>query len=69
MLKENAHRGRGVIVLPEKEATVRAISDRGRDDTLLYEMAQSYISEQLTVAGRKFYLRCVLRLALTLAAI
>ncbi|BDA46895.1 probable tubulin polyglutamylase ttll6 [Coccomyxa sp. Obi] len=57
VLKENAHRGQGVIVLPEKEAMARAISVRGRDGTLLYEMAQAYISKQLTVAGRKFYLR------------
>ncbi len=57
VLKENAHRGQGVVVLPEKEATVRAVSDRGKDGMLLYEMAQAYISKQLTVAGRKFYLR------------
>jgi hypothetical protein len=57
VLKENAHRGQGVVVLPEKEAVMQAISERGRDGRLLYEMSQAYIAEQLTVAGRKFYLR------------
>ncbi len=57
VLKENAHRGQGVVVLPEKEAVMRAISERGRDGGVLYEMSQAYIGNQLTVAGRKFYLR------------
>lgn len=55
VLKEDAHRGEGVLVVPEAEALARAGAAR-LDGAL--EMVQAYLGEQYTVAGRRFYLRC-----------
>lgn len=70
MLKEDAHRGKGVHVLPAAEA-VRAARRAGaaragegaggapgpgRPDA--YDIVQQYLADQLTVDGRRFYIRC-----------
>ena len=60
VLKEDAHRGQGVAVVPEVEALTRAgtaMLDRGQGGL---EMVQTYLGEQYTVAGRRFYVRCCL---------
>lgn len=56
MLKENSHRGQGVLVLPEREAMARAGSSNP-DGSTAHEMVQAYIGDQYTVANRRFYLR------------
>jgi hypothetical protein len=57
VLKEDAHRGQGVVVLPRDEAVRTAISARHADGSHVYELAQEYIRDQYTVAQRRFYLR------------
>lgn len=66
MLKENAHRGQGVVVLSKQEALRRAISAH-EDGTTVYEMAQAYLGNQYTIAGRRFYFRRVSALSIASA--
>ncbi len=56
MLKENSHRGQGVLVLPEAEAAARAGASNP-DGSPAHEMLQAYVGDQYTVAKRRFYLR------------
>lgn len=60
MLKEDAHRGQGVAVVPEAEALAKAGSARLDGGQGGLEMVQAYLGNQYTVAGRRFYLRCLL---------
>ena len=71
VLKEDAHRGAGVHVLPVA-AAVREARGRGRHGGPTgaaggpsagagggsYDMVQQYVRDQLTIDGRKFYVRC-----------
>jgi hypothetical protein len=57
VLKENTHRGQGVLVVPEAEAVARAGAAQAGDGGEGPEMVQAYLGEQYTVAGRRFYLR------------
>ncbi|KAK9832730.1 hypothetical protein WJX81_005345 [Elliptochloris bilobata] len=72
VLKEDAHRGAGVHVLPIGEAVHEArrqglnrgaqgsTEDQGPSQGLggaSYDMVQQYVSDQLTIDGRKFYVR------------
>lgn len=57
VLKTTAHRGQGVSVLPQQQA-IRAVLTSSAGEDAMTEMVQEYKSEQYTVAGRRFYLRC-----------
>lgn len=72
MLKEDVHRGAGVHVLPAA-AAAREARQRGpsggegasRDavgphgaGAPSYDMVQAFVRDQLTIDGRKFYIRC-----------
>ena len=59
VLKENTHRGQGVLVVPEVEAIAIAGGARPGGSEQGPEMVQAYLGEQLTIAGRRFYLRCI----------
>ena len=57
VLKTTAHRGQGVFVLPQQQAITAVLASSAEEDATA-EMVQEYKSEQYTVAGRRFYLRC-----------
>ena len=57
VLKTTAHRGQGVSVLPQQQAITAVLASSAEEDATA-EMVQEYKSEQYTVAGRRFYLRC-----------
>jgi hypothetical protein len=54
VLKQEVHRGKGVHVMPlakaVEEAKVRKLDQN-------YDLVQAYVANQLTVLGRKFYIR------------
>lgn len=52
VLKKEVHRGKGVHVLPLRTA----IRD-GKKMEEMYDVVQKYIGNQMTVLGRKFYVR------------
>lgn len=54
VLKEERHRGKGVHVMPLEEAVQKAKVRKFEGN---YDVAQAYIANQMTVAGRKFYVR------------
>lgn len=54
VLKKEVHRGKGVFVLPLNKA-IREGKIRNFDSN--YDLAQAYVANQLTVLGRKFYVR------------
>ena len=73
MLKEDAHRGAGVHVLPAAAAVrkARQLGPRGGAQGTAgdpagsasagggsYDLVQQYVRDQLTIDGRKFYVRC-----------
>lgn len=73
MLKEDAHRGAGVHVLPAAVAVheARHLGHRGGAQGAAgepagstsagggsYDLVQQYVRDQLTIEGRKFYVRC-----------
>ena len=73
MLKEDAHRGAGVHVLPATAAVreARRLGHRGGARGGMgdpagsagggggsYDLVQQYVRDQLTIDSRKFYVRC-----------
>ena len=54
VLKKEVHRGKGVFVLPLNKA-IRDGKTRNFESN--YDLAQAYVANQLTVLGRKFYVR------------
>ena len=54
VLKEERHRGKGVHVMPLSQAISQG---KVREHDAEYSLVQAYISNQMTVAGRKFYVR------------
>lgn len=54
VLKEERHRGKGVHVMPLQEAKQKA---KARRLDTNYDVAQAYVGNQMTVAGRRFYVR------------
>ena len=73
VLKEDAHRGAGVHVLPAAAAVreARRLGPRGGPQGVAgdlassgggsYDLVQQYVRDQLTIEGRKFYVRCAAR--------
>lgn len=54
VLKEERHRGKGVHVMRLEEAVEKAKQRKLESN---YNLAQAYIGNQMTVLGRKFYVR------------
>ncbi len=54
VLKKEVHRGKGVFVLPLQKA-IKEGKVRSSDSN--YDLAQAYVANQLTVLGRRFYVR------------
>lgn len=57
MLKEEAHQGKGVHVLPS-DATLGATLQRDTKGRPKFALAQQLVADQLLVGGRPFYIRC-----------
>lgn len=54
VLKKEVHRGKGVHVMPLGQA-IQEGKVRHLDSN--YDLTQAYVAKQLTVLGRKFYVR------------
>lgn len=61
VLKENAHRGKGVGVVSPPTALLRALerSPAGPSGSVRHVLAQRFVDNQLLINGRPFYIRCV----------
>lgn len=60
VLKENAHRGKGVGVVTPPAALARALQ-RAPSGGVRHVLAQRFVDNQLLIDGRPFYIRCARR--------